>query len=169
MGESLLLITIITLIVLTIRRARPVVLENPLVIERTGQYRLTFAPQLNQAQRFVEAVASRFRESGDLSGDLAAQYFIVRDPKAKPANADYYLLAIAHRDGMLYAQVVNPQSRDGNAQNDLNTVREFSVKALASHPCRGSEDGLMAARLTKAVESVATETGIVATRLHEAG
>ena len=63
MGESLLLLTIITLIVITIRRARPVILENPVIIQRPGQYHITLAPQLNRAQTFVEQIAKQFIQS----------------------------------------------------------------------------------------------------------
>ena len=60
MGESLLLLTIITLIVITIRRARPVILENPVIIQRPGQYHITLAPQLNRAQTFIEQIAKHY-------------------------------------------------------------------------------------------------------------
>ena len=50
MGESLLLITIVALVVLAIRRGKPVVLDNPVIIHRRGQYHITLAPQLNRAQ-----------------------------------------------------------------------------------------------------------------------
>ena len=62
MGESLLLITLITLVVLTIRRARPVILENPVIIQRPGQYHITLAPQLNRAQTFIEQIAKQFTQ-----------------------------------------------------------------------------------------------------------
>jgi hypothetical protein len=62
MGESLLLITLITLVVLTIRRARPVILENPVIIQRHGQYHITLAPQLNRAQTFIEQIAKQFTQ-----------------------------------------------------------------------------------------------------------
>lgn len=166
MGESLLLISIITLIVLAIRRAKPVVLDNPLVIERPGQYHITFAPQLNQAQRFVEAVASRFGEVDGASGDLAAQYFEVRDPKVKPRDADCYLLAVARRGGMLRIQAISPQP---DAGDNLKVVSAFAEKVLAAHPLVEAADEQTAARLTEAVESVAASSGIAVARLHQAG
>ncbi|MDD2720129.1 MAG: hypothetical protein PHH47_02325 [Gallionella sp.] len=166
MGESLLLITLITLIILTIRRAKPVVLDNPLVIARPGQYHLTFASQLNQAQRFVEAVAAQFRESGEQSGDLTAQYFEVRDPKVQPKDADHYLLAIAQRDGILYIQAINPPQQ---LADNLKAVREFSEKQLASHPMANEGHEAQFARLTKTVESVAAASNIAVVRLSEVG
>lgn len=96
MGESLLLITIITLVVLTIRRARPVILETPVIIQRPGQYQITLAPQLNRAQIFVEQIAKQFAQLHQSGGDLSTQYFEVRDPKVFSKGENSYLLAIAY-------------------------------------------------------------------------
>ncbi len=68
MGESLLLITIITLIVMTIRRARPVILQNPVIIQRPGEYHITLAPQLNRAQTFIEKIAAQYSRTHSLAG-----------------------------------------------------------------------------------------------------
>ena len=102
MGESLLLLTIITLIVITIRRARPVILENPVNIHRPGQYHITLAPQLNRAQTFVEQIAKQYIQSHHPEGDLPTQYFEVRDPKVFSKGQDSYLLAVTLRGGELY-------------------------------------------------------------------
>jgi hypothetical protein len=108
MGESLLLLTIITLIVITIRRARPVILENPVNIHRPGQYHITLAPQLNRVQTFVEQIARQFIELHHPKGDLPTQYFEVRDPKVFSKGQSSYLLAISLRGGELYFQAANP-------------------------------------------------------------
>ena len=165
MGESLLLLTLITIIVLAIRRSKPVVLDNPLVIERPGQYHITFAPQLNQAQKFVEAIGSQFRQSGNQAADLAAQYFEVRDPKVTPKEVDFYLLAVALRDGMLYIQAINPKPLAGSADSHLKTVREFSEKALLQYPLTQTGDEQAAEMLTGAVEAAASQLSIVVNKL----
>lgn len=166
MGESLLLITLVTLVVLTIRRGRPVVLDNPLVIERVGQYHLTFAPQLNQAQRYVEAIVGQFREAGATPGDLPAQFYQVRDPRFKPRDADHYLLAIAQRGGMLYIQAVNPQPE---GDTSLAALRAASDWVLAAHPPGIAGDERAAASLSEAVAAAAAAGGIAVIRLHQAG
>src|SRR5665811_2353319 len=134
MGESLLLITIITLIVLTIRRARPVVLENPGIIQRPGQYHITLAPQLHRAQTFIEQIARQFSESHPPPGDLPGQYVAVRDPRVFSKGASSYLLAIALRGGVLYLQAVNPQPLLHDADSAYRTGREFSELVLQHHP-----------------------------------
>jgi len=168
MGESLLLITLITIIVLAIRRGKPVILDNPLVIERPGQYHITFASQLNQAQKFVEAIASQFNESGNQATDLASQYFEVRDPLVKPKDADFYLLAIAMRGGMLYIQAINPLPSSGADDSQFKTVREFSDKVMARYPLNQAVDEQAAVLLTSAVEASASQLKIVVKMLHDA-
>ena len=85
MGESLLLITIITLVVLAIRRARPVVLENPVIIQRPGQYHITLAPQLNRAQTFIEQIAKQFTQLHLPESDLPKQVYPIQ-PTIAVAN-----------------------------------------------------------------------------------
>lgn len=136
MGESLLLITIITLIIITIRRAKPVVLENPVVIQRPGQYHITLAPQLNRAQTFVEQIAKQFAQSQSQSetGDIASKYYEVRDPKVFARGMDCYLLAVTFRDGLLYFQATSPAASSHDASRHLEGIREFSESVLKQHP-----------------------------------
>ena len=60
MVELFLLTLLVTLVVLVIRRGKPVVLDNPLIIQRPGQYHITLAPQLDRAQTFIEQISARF-------------------------------------------------------------------------------------------------------------
>jgi len=168
MGESLLLITVITLIVLTIRRARPVVLENPVIIERPGQYHITLAPQLNRAQTFVEQIAKEFAQSQLPSGDLPTQYFEVRDPKVFAQGQSSYLLAIALRGGMLYFQAVNPGPLLHDADSHYKTVREFSESVLQQHPLSELADELWAEKLRTAVGTIAGQLQIAVKMLAQA-
>jgi hypothetical protein len=156
MGESLLLLTIITLIVITIRRARPVILENPVNIHRPGQYHITLAPQLNRAQTFVEQIAKQFIQSHHPKGDLPTQYFEVRDPKVFSKGQNSYLLAVTLRGGELYFQAANPKSPKHEAANRYNTLREYSESVLQHHPLSGSTDESGAESLRATVEAIAT-------------
>jgi hypothetical protein len=132
MGESLLLITLITLIVQTIRRARPVVLENPVIIQRPVQYHITPAPQLNCAQTFIELIAKQFTQLHPPERDLHTQYFKVRHCKAFSQDESSYLLAITSRGGVLYFQAVNPKSYAASCGQQLqDLVRIFRVCAAA--------------------------------------
>ena len=160
MGESLLLITIITLVVLAIRRARPVVLENPVIIQRPGQYHITLAPQLNRAQTFIEQIVRQFSESHPPSGDLPGQYFEVRDPSVFSRGESSYLLAIALRGGVLYFQAVNPKPLLHDADSDYKTVREFSESVLQHHPLSEPVDEQCAEKLRFAVDTIAAQLQI---------
>jgi len=167
MGESLLLITIITLIVLTIRRARPVVLENPVIIQRPGQYHITLAPQLNRAQTFIEQIAKQFTQLHLPEHDLPTQYFEVRDPRVFSKGESSYLLAIALRDGMLYFQAVNPKPLLRDADSHYKTLRDFSESVLQHHPLSEPADELGAEKLRAAVDTIATQMKIAVKIFHE--
>ena len=160
MGESLLLLTVITLIVITIRRARPVILENPVIIQRPGQYHITLAPQLNRAQTFVEQIAKQYIESNPSERDLPTQYFEVRDPKVFSKGHSCYLLAIAMRDGILYFQAVNPKPKQDDADSHYKSLREFSESVLQQHPYSGPADEQGAGKLRDTVDKMAAQLTI---------
>jgi hypothetical protein len=157
MGESLLLLTIITLIVITIRRARPVILENPVIIQRPGQYHITLAPQLNRAQTFIEQIAKHYTQSHPQQRDLPAQYLEVRDPKVFSRGQDCYLLAIALRDGVLYFQAVNPKPKQHDADSHYKTLHEFAESVLQHHPFSGPADEQGAEKLRATVDTIAAQ------------
>lgn len=159
MGESLLLITIISLVVLTIRRARPVVLESPVIIQRPGQYHITLAPQLNRAQTFVEQIAAQYLKSPALHGDFPDRYFEVRDPKVFAKGSNSYLLAVSLRDGLLYFQAANPGKQDDQDQH-LKTIREFSEGVLKQHGHGAATEAQALTELDAAVEEVARQLQI---------
>jgi len=165
MGESLLLLTIITLIVITIRRARPVILENPVNIHRPGQYHITLAPQLNRVQTFVEQIARQFIQLHHPKGDLPPQYFEVRDPKVFSKGQKSYLLAISLRGGELYFQAVNPKPLQHEADSHYKTLREFSESVLQHHPLSGSVDESGAESLRATVEAIAAPLQITVEQL----
>lgn len=157
MGESLLTLTIITLIVITILKARPVILENPVNIHRPGQFHIMLAPQLNQAQSFVEQIAKKFLESYHPKGDLPTQYFEVRDPKVFPKGQKSYLLAVSLRGGELFFQAANPKSsKHEEASSHYKILRDFSESVLQHHPASGSVDESGVESLRSTVEAIAT-------------
>lgn len=168
MGESLLLITIITLIVITIRRARPVILENPVVIQRPGQYHITLAPQLNRAQTFVEQIAAHFSKTHPLQGDFPSRYFEVRDPRVFAKGANCYLLAVTLRDGLLYFQAANP-GKQTDETSHLKAIGEFSDAVLKQRSVAEPSDARSLKLLDDAVESVAKQLQIEVKPLVPAG
>lgn len=165
MGESLLTLTIISLIVITILRARPVILENPVNIHRPGQFHITLAPQLNQAQSFVEQIAKRYLESYRPKGDLPTQYFEVRDPKVFSKGNKSYLLAISLRGGELYFQAANPKPSKHEPVSHFKTLHEFSDPVLQKYPPSGVVDESGTESLRSTVEEIATPLQITVEQL----
>lgn len=161
MGELLLLTTIITLVILAIRRGKPVALDNPLIIQRPGQYHITLAPQLSRAQTFIENIARQFVELGCQAGDAPTQYFEVRDPAVCAQGERCYLLAAALRGGMLYFQAINPQPLLRDADSHLKTLREFSEAVLERLPLPEHADGQGGDKLGDAVAAAADQMNIV--------
>lgn len=158
MVESFLLLCLITVVILTIRRGKPVILDNPVIIQRLGQYHITLAPQLNRAQAFIENIAKQFPLAS--ANEFATQYFEVRDPKVFAQGEDFYLLAAALRGGTLYFQVINPQPLLHDADSHLKTVREFSDKVMALHPLAGASDEQSVKNLQAAIELSASQLQI---------
>lgn len=130
MIESATLITLCMLYLIFFRPGKTPPLQNPLVIERTGQYHLTLAPQLNLAQPFIEAVANQIVSSGQAGQSSSTQFFEVRDKQVAAHGYDSYLLAITRRNGMLLIQAARPVSEDQN----LHTISEFAHAVLARFP-----------------------------------
>jgi hypothetical protein len=155
MGESLLTLTIITLIIITILRARPVILENPVNIHRPGQFHIMLAPQLNQAQSFVEQIAKKFIELHHPKGDLPTQYFEVHDPKVFSKGQKSYLLAVSLRGGELFFQAANPKYSKHEEVSHYKTLHDFSESVLQHHPVSGSVDESGVGSLRSTVEAIA--------------
>ncbi|MEQ1629267.1 MAG: hypothetical protein ABL873_02060 [Gallionella sp.] len=159
MGESLLLLTLITLVVLTIRRSKPVVLDRPLVISRPGKYHITFAPQLNPAQSFIEAIATQAGDASSLS-DSEIFCYAVHDAKVATDKDKLYLMAVAARGGMLYFQAINPMPVLSDKESHHRTMSEFALAVLAEQPLKDSADEQSGRRLREAVQSAAQERQI---------
>jgi hypothetical protein len=168
MGESLLALTIITLIIITIRRARPVILENPVIIQRPGKYHITLAPQLNRAQTFIEQIAKQYIQSHPPERDLPTQYFEVRDPKVFSKGQSSYLLAIAMRGGVLYFQAVNPKPKQHDEDSHYKTLHDFSESVLLNHPFSGPVDEQNTGKLHTAVDAIAAQLTITVKTLPSA-
>lgn len=160
MGETLLVVTIVTLIILTIRRAKPVVLQNPVTIQRPGQYQIILAPQLNRAQVFIERIAKEFIQMHPPQGDLPTQYLQVRDPVVFAEGESCYLLAVTLRAGELYFQAINPQPLIYDADSHRKTLREFSEPLLDLHPYSQSADEHWEKNLRDAINNIATQLKI---------
>lgn len=135
-------------------------LDNPIIIQRPGQYHITLAPQLNRAQTFIEQIAKQFSELSPGQGEFSTQYFEVHDSNVIAQGESFYLLAISLRGGVLYFQAINPQPLLYDADSHLKTVRKFSEAVLALHPLIGTSDGQGVINLGNAVEAAASQLQI---------
>jgi hypothetical protein len=165
MGETLLTITIITLVILAIHRARPVVLENPVVINRPGKYHIILAPQLNRAHTFIEQIAKPYMLMHPPQEDLPSLYYEIRDPIVFARGENSYLLAATLRDGMLFFQAVNPKPLQHDTDSHLKTLREVSESALKQHPFSKPADEQWAKKLRDTVKDIAGQMQITVKEL----
>ena len=160
MIETATLITLCMLYLIFFRPGKTPPLENPLVIERAGQYHLTLEPRLNLAQPYIEAIAAQLASSSVLN--TVSQFFEVRDKQVVAHGFDFYLLAITRRNGLWFFQAVRPTS--GEPSGQFKTVSEFSSSVLTRYP---QENETMASGedIVAAVQSVAFARGVQVKRL----
>lgn len=156
---ELTILTIVTLIVLSlVRPGKTPPLDNPLIIERPGQYHMTLAPQLNLAQPLIEDIAKRLVGSGGEKKSSATLCFEVRDKEVTAHGKDFYLLAITQRNGMLYFQAIASQA--GFAQDRTHALLEFSHAVLANIPDNNEPDKNLNGRIVTATHDAAKQRGI---------
>jgi len=168
MYELFLLALLITIVALSIRSGKPVVLDNPLIIQRPGEYHITLAPQLGRAQTFIEQIAGQFVLLHPPQGEIPTQYFEVHDRNENGGAGGLYLLAAAYRGGMLYFQAINPLPLLRDADSHLKQVREFSNAVLALHPLDHPAGEGEAMKLRSAVETAAQKLKVAVNMLPEA-
>ena len=137
MIETLTIITLSVLFLIFFRPGKTPPLDNPLVIERPGQYHMTLAPQLNLAQPFIEAVVAQVGSLDDAMQHGATQYFEVRDKQVTAHGHDCYLLAVTLRNGMLYFQASNPQSVEQSIVHHTDAEQRIAVAVLEAAQLRG--------------------------------
>lgn len=156
MIESATILTLCMLYLIFFRPGKTPPLENPLVIERPGQYHMTLAPHLNLAQPFIEALVKRIGSSGETGADSATKYFEVRDKQVSSHGYNFYLLAVTRRNGMLYFQAARPVSKDSDSQ--IKTISDFSNEVLARFP--GNDGHESGADIAAEVQEVAQQRSI---------
>ena len=101
----------------------------PLIIERTGKYRMTLAPQLNLAQPFIEVVAKRIEAAQHVV--VGESVFEVCDKRVTPKGFDCYELVIAQSDGMLCFGARNPQDKENGSAVLDQTLNDIVRTAAA--------------------------------------
>jgi len=153
MLETLTIITLSVLFLVFFRPGKTPPLDNPLVIERPGQYHMTLAPQLNLAQPFIEAIAKQADTPSDATQYSAIQYFEVRDKQVTAHGHDSYLLAITQRNGIMYFQATSPLASDQNSRR--KTIGEFADAVLARFPATGEHNTALDELIVAAAQAAA--------------
>lgn len=166
MIETITVITLSILYLVFFRPGKTPELENPLLIDRPGRYRITIAPKLNLAQPFIESVAARICFDKDALLGSTTQFFAIRDKQAGPQAFDGFLLVIGYRDGMLYFQAEQPPRSDEDQPGWLSV---FTDRVLASSPARDKHSATLDSQIISAVQRVATEQGVDVILLHAGG
>lgn len=153
MLETLTLITLSVLFLIFFRPGKTPPLDNPLVIERPGQYHMTLTPQLNLAQPFIETIAGQLGSSEETAQNSATQCFEVRDKQVTAHGHDSYLLAITQRNGIMYFQAASPLAADQNSHH--KTISEFANNVLARFPATGEHNPALDERIVAAAKTAA--------------
>lgn len=161
---ELFTLTVLTLVVLSLLRpGKTPPLDNPLIIERAGQYHMTLAPQLNLAQPLIEDIARRLGASGELAPNSATLCFEVRDKEVRAHGKDFYLLAITRRNGMLYVQAIAPQAGDPASRKTV--LLEFAHAVLVNIPPESEPDEQLNNLLISTIKDAALMRSISTLRL----
>lgn len=160
MIETLTLITLSVIALILFRPGKTPPLENPLTINRVGQFHAVLAPKLNLAQPLLENISHRVNE--DLrKRDTAPLYFKVEDRDVKAHGQNFYLLAATLQNGVLYFQAAAPVAN----QDDVHTIRTFSQAELSRHPEGGAPAEDARSSLAEAVAAAAGQRGAALTPL----
>ena len=167
MIETLTIVTLIFLYLIFFRPGKTPQLENSLVIERPGKYKITLAPKLNLAQPFIESIAARVLVAEDATRGSAMQFFAVRDKQVTTHGCEGFLLVISYADGLLYFQAKQPPSDDRSSH--LEWLGEFTNDVLENAPTSDERSRALDSCIIAAIQDVAREQGVDVNLLHVGG
>jgi len=152
-------LTLVTLallfVIFVVKPGRTPPLNNPMIINRLGQYHITLAPQLNLAQPLIEDIAKRLGKPSELPQNSSSLYFEVKDAEVTAHGKDFYLLAITQRNGMLYFQATTSQAEDPKTRTV--ELQGFAEKTLHGIPCIGDLDKGLDENIVLAAHEVAQQ------------
>ncbi len=134
MFELTLLTVLGVIVVLAVRRGKPVILDKPLIINRVGKFHATLAPQLNLAQGLIEQVHAQLVANGQVAGESDVLCYQVQDANVCRSAPGFYLLAVSLRQGVLYFQAILPQPLIRDADSHAATVQAFAQQVMCELP-----------------------------------
>jgi hypothetical protein len=156
-------LTLVTLallfVIFVVKPGRTPPLENPMVINRLGQYHITLAPQLNLAQPLIEDIAKRLGNPNELAANSATLCFEVRDGDVVAHGKDFYLLAITQRNGMLYFQAIASQADAQKARAE--ELLAFANNVLSVVPIAGNVDEPLNEHIAAVAQEIAQQRRVI--------
>jgi hypothetical protein len=162
MIELTILTILFTIVVIVIKPGRTPPLENPLVIERTGQFRATLASKLNLAQPLLESISKNLSSQARSLGDTNTFYFSIQDGDVKAHGAHHYLLGVTLHDRILHFAVCSPVP----LIYDYNAILNSTAAALSEIELNKETISRQAeAVLEETIQSSAAKFGVKITRL----
>lgn len=167
MIETFTVVTLIFLYLIFFRPGKTPQLENSLVIDRPGKYKITLAPKLNLAQPFIESIAARILLAEDAARSSSTQFFAVRDKQISTHACEGFLLVISYSDGMLNFQAEQPPSDDRTSH--FEWLSEFAGDVLEKAPARNDDSATLDSYIIAATQNVARELGVDVNLLHVGG
>ena len=152
-------LTLVTLallfVVFVVKPGRTPPLDNPMIINRLGQYHITLAPQLNLAQPLIEDIAKRLGNPSELAQNSSSLCFEIRDAEVTAHGKDFYLLAITQRNGMLYFQATTSLADD--LKHRVEELLSFADKTLLNIPRIGEIDEQLNGRIILVAQEIAAQ------------
>ena len=164
MIETFTVVTLIFLYLIFFRPGKTPQLENSLVIERPGKYKITLAPKLNLAQSFIESIAAQILLAEDATRGSSTQFFAVRDKQVTTHACEGFLLVISYVNGMLYFQAEQPPSDD--RMSHVEWLSEFAGDVLDKAPASDGSSTALDSCIIAATQNVARELGVDVNLLH---
>ena len=163
MIETITIITLSVLFLIFFRPGKTPPLDNPLVIERPGNYHMTLAPQLNLAQPFIEAIAKQIGISRYASEYSSMQCFEVSDKSVTSHGQKSFLLTITLLNGMLYFHAASPRS--GELTSDNPEIRKFNKSVIERIHVTGGHSSQLDDLIVNATLEVAQKRNVQAKQL----
>lgn len=166
MIETFTLVTLIFLYLVFFRPGKTPQLENSLVIDRPGKYKITLAPKLNLAQHFIESIAAEILLTKEVAHS-STQFFAVRDKQITTHACEGFLLVISCLDGVLSFQAEQPPPDD--RASHFEWLGEFTDNVLEKAPARNGDSAALDSCIIAATQNVARKLGVDVNLLHVGG
>lgn len=128
MIETVTIITLCVTFLVLFRPGKTPPLDNPLVIERVGKYRMTLAPQLNLAQTLIEAIIKKLNATEGVEANIAKLAFEVFDKHVATKGQDCYVLTLSRQEGVYSFEACQPSSE--KPSKPLNSVQGEVLTAI---------------------------------------